>query len=76
MKMPKSTQKMSFFYVYVSFLKEARIRTRMSIYNTRVRLEKMSKEIYFEIRVIWVVWVVMELTPLVATTLASTLTFH
>ena len=41
--------------------------------TTRVRLLKMSKNMYFEIRV---VWVVMQLTPSVVTTLSSTLTLH
>ena len=40
---------------------------------TRVRLLKMSKNTYFEIQV---VWVVMQLTPSVVTTLSSTLTLH
>ena len=40
---------------------------------TRVRLLKMSKNTSFEI---WVVWVVMQLTPSVVTTLSLTLTLH
>ena len=70
-KYPKN----EFFYVYVSFLKETHVITRLSIYNTRVRLQKMSKNIYFEIWVIWVVWVAMQLTPLVVTTFPLTLYF-
>ena len=91
---------MSFFDVYVTFLKETRVHTRVAIYNshvslkyvtfciatcvyllvyatvvfsTRVRLLKMSKNMYFENRV---VWVVMRLSPSVVTTLSSTLTLH
>ena len=41
--------------------------------TTRVRLLKMSKNMNFEF---WVVWVAMQLTPLVVTTLSSTLTLH
>ena len=33
---------MSFFYVYVSFLKETRVRTRLAIYNTRVRIKYVT----------------------------------
>ena len=40
---------------------------------THVRLLKMSKNTYFEIQV---VWVVMQLTPSVVTTLSSALTLH
>ena len=40
---------------------------------THVRLLKMSKNMYFKILV---VWVVMQLTPSVVTTLSSTLTLH
>ena len=91
--MPRNTLKMS-FYVYMTFLRETRVRMRVAIYNsrvclkyvnlyiethvyllvyatvvsaTRVRLQKMSKKTYFEIRV---VWVVMQLTPSVVTTLS------
>ena len=45
--------------------------SRLSSYATRVCLLKMSKNTSFEIRV---VWVVMQLTPSVVTTLASPLT--
>ena len=97
--MPKSTLKMSIFYVYVSFLKETRVCTRLALDNTRVCLKyatfcietcvyllmyatvskthlfllKIQKNTYFEIRI---VWVVMQLTPSVVTTLSSTLTLH
>ena len=67
-------------------LKETHVRTWVAIYNSRVCLKyatfyiatyvcllKMSKNMYFEI---WVVWVVMQLTHLVVTTLSSTLTLH
>ena len=91
---------MTFFYVYVSCLKENRVCYTLAIYNThvclkyvtfciethvylllyttvvsaiRVHLLKMSKNTYFEI---WVVWVVMQPTPSVVTTLSSTLTLH
>ena len=37
--MPKNTLKMSFFYVYTSLLKETHVRTRVAIYNSRVRLK-------------------------------------
>ena len=40
--MPKSTLKMSFFYVYAGFLKETRICMWISIYNTRVRLKYVT----------------------------------
>ena len=82
-KIPKSTLKMSSFNVYVSFLKETRICMRLAIYNTHIRLKYMNfciatdvsttLDTYFEI---WVVWVVMQLTPSVVTTLSSTLTLH
>ena len=86
--------------MYVSFLKETRVRTRVAIYNSRIHLKyvtffiethvyllmyvtvvfathvhllKMSKNMYFEIMV---VWVVMQLNPSVVTTFSSILTLH
>ena len=40
--MPKRTLEMSFFDVYASFLKETRVRTRLVIYNTCVRLKYVT----------------------------------
>ena len=84
--------------MYETFLKETRVCTRVSIYNSHVRLKymnfcietyvyllvyvtvvsathvhllKMSKNTNFEFRV---VWVVMQLTPSVVTTLYLPLT--
>ena len=36
------------FYVHVSFLKETHVRTWLSIHNTRVHLQKMSKKYVFQ----------------------------
>ena len=41
--------------------------------NPRIPPKKVKKNTFFEI---WVVWVVMQLTPSVVTTLYSTLTLH
>ena len=78
---------MSFFYAYAGFLKGVHLKyvtlciathVYLLVYATvvsatHVRLLKMSKNTYFEIQV---VWVVMQLTPSVVTTLSSTLTLH